>query len=106
MKENENSRSSQSQNGTGTKDSKMRKKWEKPVLTTYRANAESSGRLSLCLDCVLLPEKLAAANPDNKKKYEKPVLTRCGPGEEAAGSLPLCSPCVLVLERVAGRERY
>ncbi len=105
MKENENSRWSQTQRGTEANDSKVRKKWEKPVLTTYRANAEAGGRLSLCLRCVLLPERLAVAKPNNKKENEKPVPTKCGPGEEAPGSLPLCSPCVLVLERVAGRER-
>ncbi len=102
MKENENSISSQTQRVTGANDSKVRKKYEKPVLTTYSTSAEAAGRLSLCIRCVLLPERLAAANPNNKRKYEKPVLTKCGPGEEAAGSLPLCSPCVLVLERVAG----
>ncbi len=105
MKESENSRSSQTQRGAEANDSKVRKKWEKPVLTTYRPCAEAAGRLPLCIRCVLLPEKLAAANPNNKKEYEKPVLTKCGPGEEATESLPLCSPCVLVLERVAGRER-
>ncbi len=51
MKENENSISSQSQKETEAKDSKVRKKYEKPVLTKYGPGAEPLGCLPLWSRC-------------------------------------------------------
>ncbi len=65
MKENENSISSQSQKETEAKDSKVRKKYEKPVLTKYAPGTEPLGCLPLLWSRCRSTRKDQPANATN-----------------------------------------